>query len=429
MQHALKGLFSHNKPGRREEPLRAKRLSTAPPSPSNKRRLTSPKIKSSPKKKSSSSSTTKPSSSSSSRTTKPSSSSTSLAVVSPARPPPQHKNKKPTGYSWVEGEWRYVFRGVEEIDQSLPFGVVQKLKELLKLRLRRTCPISGSDTYPTSENGLDITSWPTMLEALIEEAEPSLKKRLEAIKETYAHTHGDNPTLRSKVALESILYTTTTTTTSSSSSASPPDMESTHSFTLPKRGTPVRHTFPGWGTHNGVYLEPTTAAQPPNSIFRCLWKDKEDNRWHSAVHTQGRVGGVSLNLTFNQLGRAIENAQVAKWKGWKEDEIAAALTSMAEVEDAEDDVENHAKDGADDDSLDEELETDVEVDHMAQTTPTTSEGSLNTAPSNSFELSYARSEIERLNNRLAFLEEKLKRQARVEEKEKRQAKVIKGQAR
>ena len=185
----------------------------------------------------------------------------------------------------------------DNIDQTLGNSVIEKIKEMLKLRLR-----SANKTQNMSENGLMIEKWPEMLQELIDESEPALKVRLEGIKGTHSAS-SSHVTLRSKNALERILYcnsTTTTTTTTSSSSAHPPpdtynqdydyDSESSFNgvapnhmdnddmvpFTLPKRYIPVGHTFNGWGTHNGVYLEPTTSH---NDVFRCLWKDDEDNSW------------------------------------------------------------------------------------------------------------------------------------------------------
>ena len=47
-----------------------------------------------------------------------------------------------------------------------------------------------------------------------------------------------------------------------------------------------------------------------------------------------------MNLSFNQLGRAIEHAQEAKWRSWKEIVIVEALKPADEVEDDEDDEDD-----------------------------------------------------------------------------------------
>ena len=103
---------------------------------------------------------------------------------------------RPRGYGWRKGKWRYVFQE-DDIDQTLGASAVHKIKNLLKLRLYNGtgCPIS--------EKRLTMKIWPEMLQSLIDEAEPALKKRLMYIQETYGTTEIGT---RTKAALEDILY-------------------------------------------------------------------------------------------------------------------------------------------------------------------------------------------------------------------------------
>ena len=95
------------------------------------------------------------------------------------------------GCVWRDGKWIYTFHE-ENIDPALPYGVVLKLKEILRLRKGHA-----------SETNHKWREWKPMLKDLIEGSTGELKVKLEQTTLTYLR---GKPTNASKIVLEKILY-------------------------------------------------------------------------------------------------------------------------------------------------------------------------------------------------------------------------------